>query len=63
MGFKKSHCIIKKMKLPNGQTANVIMLDSDHEVLEFDKKEDADSLAAILNENSDSGWHYVVKEI
>lgn len=41
----------------------VIMLDSHGEVLEFDKKEDADELSKILNVNTDSGHKYEVKKV
>ena len=63
MGYKKSFCIIKKMVLSNGKIANVVMIDSNHEVLEFETREEAEKLASIMTENSDSGWEYVVKEI
>ena len=54
----KSYCIIKKIV-----QLNVVLLDSNHEVLEFGNKEEAQNWADILTSNSDSGWEYIVKEI
>jgi len=59
----KSFCIIKKIVQLNGKTLNVVLLDSNHEVLEFNGKQEAQNWADILTENSDSGWEYIVKEI
>jgi hypothetical protein len=59
----KSYCIIKKIVQLNGKTLNVVLLDSNHEVLEFGNKEEAQNWADILTSNSDSGWEYIVKEI
>ena len=58
----KSYCIIKEMTSKK-KKLNVVLLDTNHEVLEFDNRIEAAILAAILTENSDSGWNYVVKEI
>jgi len=62
MKNQKSYCIIKEMTIKS-KKLNVILLDSNHEVLEFEDKVKADDFASIMNENSDSGWNYVVKEI
>ena len=51
----KSFCIIKKIVQLNGKTLNVVLLDSNHEVLEFNNKEEAQNWADILTGNSDSG--------
>ena len=59
----KSFCIIKKIVQLNGKTLNVVLLDSNHEVLEFNDKQEAQNWADILTGNSDSGWEYIVKEI
>ena len=37
----KSFCIIKKIIQLNGKTLNVVLLDSNHEVLEFNDKQEA----------------------
>lgn len=63
MKIVKSYCIIKKIVQSNGKTLNVVLLDSDHEVLEFNSDTEAQTWADILTENSDSGWEYIVKEI
>jgi len=39
------------------------MLDVNTEVLEFDNFSDAERFAALMTQNSDSGWEYIVKEI
>ena len=59
----KSYCIIKKVVQSNGKTLNVLMLDVNTEVLEFDNFSDAERFAALMTQNSDSGWEYIVKEI
>jgi hypothetical protein len=41
----------------------VILLNSDHEVWEFDTLEEAESMKDILQTNSDSGHIYEVKKI
>jgi len=63
MKIIKSFCIIKKIVQANGKTLNVVLIDSNHEVLEFDNNTEAQNWADILTENSDSGWEYIVKEI
>ena len=47
----------------NGKTLNVLMLDVNTEVLEFNNLKDAEKFATLMTQNSDSGWDYVVKEI
>ena len=63
MEREKLYCIIKVITLINGQKANVIILDSSAEVLEFTDKDKAQEMAEIMERNSDSGWEYIVKEI
>lgn len=63
MKNEKSYCIIKKMVQQNGKTLNVLMLDVNTEVLEFNNLKDAEKFATLMTQNSDSGWDYVVKEI
>jgi len=57
------YVIIKHVKTKDGRIFPVIMLDSHGEVLEFEKKEDADELSKILNVNTDSGHRYEVKKV
>ena len=64
MKHEKSFCIIKRMTHQNSnRPLNVVLIDSNNEVLEFDTREEAENWAKILTQNSDSGWEYIVKEI
>ena len=58
-----SYLIIKEIKSNNGKILPVVLLDSQADVMEFEEKEEADKMAAILNINSDSGHTYRVKKI
>lgn len=46
-----------------GKKTHVLLVDSQSEILEIEKKEKAESLVDILNENSDSGWVYELIEV
>ena len=56
------YCIIKYIKLDKKELP-VIILNSQDEVLEFEKESDANEWKDILTMNSDSGYRYVVKKI
>ena len=58
-----SYLIIKEIKSDNGKVLPVVLLDSQSDVMEFDNREEADKMAAVLNVNSDSGHTYRVKKI
>lgn len=58
-----SYLIIKEIKSDNGRVLPVVLLDSQADVMEFDTREEADKMAAILNVNSDSGHTYRAKKI
>ena len=58
-----SYLIIKEIKSDNGKILPVVLLDSQADVMEFDNREEADKMAAVLNVNSDSGHTYRVKKI
>jgi hypothetical protein len=58
-----SYLIIKEIKSDNGKVLPVVLLDSQTDVMEFDNREEADKMAAVLNINSDSGHNYRVKKI
>ena len=58
-----SYLIIKEIKSDNGKVLPVVLLDSQSDVMEFDNREEADRMAAVLNVNSDSGHTYRVKKI
>jgi hypothetical protein len=55
--------IIKHVKRSNDRIVPVILLDTNHEVLEFSTEDEAKSLAELLEVNSDSGHKYEVKII
>ena len=46
-----------------GKKTHVLLVDSQSEILEIGRKEEAESLVNILNENSNSGWIYELIEI
>lgn len=46
-----------------GNKTHVLLVDSQSEILEIEKKEKAESLVDILNKNSDSGWVYELIEV
>ena len=58
-----SYLIIKEINSDNGKVLPVVLLDSQSDVMEFDNREEADKMAAVLNVNSDSGHTYRVKKI
>lgn len=58
-----SYLIIKEIKSGNGKILPVVLLDSQADVMEFETREEADRMAAVLNVNSDSGHTYRVKKI
>ena len=58
-----SYLIIKEIKSDNGKILPVVLLDSQADVMEFETREEADKMAAVLNVNSDSGHTYRVKKI
>lgn len=58
-----SYLIIKEIKSDNGKILPVVLLDSQADVMEFETREEADKMAAVLNINSDSGHTYRVKKI
>jgi hypothetical protein len=58
-----SYVIIKEIKSMTGQVLPVILLDTHSDVMEFETREEADSMAEILSVNSDSGHKYRVKKI
>jgi len=58
-----SYVIKKIMGNTKGKKTHVLLVDSQSEILEIGRKEEAESLVNILNENSDSGWIYELIEI
>jgi hypothetical protein len=54
------YVIRKIMTDRKGKIVNVLLTNGHSEIMEFNKKNKAEEMAALLNENSDSGWSYVV---
>ena len=58
------YVIVKHIKMnDNKKRVPVIILNSDHEILEFENIESAERLRQIFELNSDSGHVYEVKKI
>jgi len=54
-------CIIRKvMSDKYGKKINVLLTNGHSEILEFNNLNEAEKLALVLNENSDSEWFYSV---
>jgi len=51
---------IKKIMNMNGKNFHVILLNSQGEVFETHRIEEATKLCEILNTNTDSGWRYEI---
>ena len=51
------------MKRDSGIIIPVILLNSEHEVWEFETIEEAEKMSDLFETNSDSGHSYVVKKI
>ena len=61
--FEKSFVIIKIIETQKGKTQNVLLVDTNNEILEFDNKLEAENLSNIFEMNSEKGFHYYVREI
>jgi hypothetical protein len=58
------YVIVKHVKMnDNKKRVPVILLNSDNEIWEFEKKEKAEEMKDIFQNNSDSGHEYEVKQI
>ena len=58
------YLIIKKMKDPKlGKTTFTVLNNGLSEIMEIKEKKKAKEFVRVLNENSDSGWLYEIKEI
>jgi hypothetical protein len=54
--------IMKVMKDSNtDKTIKVLLLDGLSSILEIEDLDQALNMAVVLNQNSDSGWHYEVR--
>lgn len=61
--FKDSYIIVKVLTKPGGKPQHVFLVDSNHEILEFETKEEAQRVADLFANNSENGWEYYVKLI
>lgn len=57
-----SYCIIKEIII-KGKKQNVILLNDELTIMEFDNYDSADKMSKIFEINSDKGWKYNVKKI
>jgi len=57
------YVIIKEMPNQNGIIVNVILINSQSEVWEFDSFDEAEKVRTVFEANSDSGYKYTVKKI
>ena len=58
---KESFCIIKEMIIKH-RKHNVILLNDETTIMEFETYQEAEKVANIFELNSDRGWKYTVKE-
>lgn len=63
VGYKDAYIIVKLLTIKNGKPQHVFLVDSNHEVLEFDNEDEAKNLAELFETNSENGWSYFVKKI
>lgn len=57
------YVIIKEMMNQNGIYVNVILVNSQSEIWEFETFDEAEKMRQIFETNSDSGYTYKVKKI
>lgn len=55
--------ILKLIPNENGVKMPVVLLNSQHEIWEFDNIEDAEYMRKAFQENSDSNYEYILKKI
>jgi|TARA_R110002020_G_scaffold117778_1_gene269215 hypothetical protein len=56
-----SYNIIKIMTNSSGQKTHVLLTDGLSQIWEIKSKKEAERIANMLTENSDSGWKYTVR--
>lgn len=59
---KESFCIIKEMIVKH-RKHNVILLNDETTIMEFETYHEAERVANLFEINSDKGWKYIVKKI
>jgi hypothetical protein len=59
---KESFCIIKEMVV-KGNKLNVILLNDETTIMEYDTYEKAIEVSRLFELNSDKGWKYKVRKI
>tara|TARA_R100001377_G_scaffold67972_1_gene43254 strand:- start:39 stop:230 length:192 start_codon:yes stop_codon:yes gene_type:complete len=57
-----SYNIIKLMTNKEGQTTHVLLNDGLSQIWEIKNKSEAERISRVLNQNSDSGWVYTIRE-
>jgi len=55
--------IVKLIENEKGIKMPVIILNEDHEIWEFDSENKAEKMRQIFQENSDSGYEYIIRKI
>lgn len=55
--------IVKMVENSNKVKMPVILLDGHSEVLEYETQEEAEKVKNLFQENSDSGYEYLIKKI
>lgn len=55
--------IVKLVENEKGIKMPVIILDGHHEIWEFRTQEEAEKMRQIFEENSDSGYDYIIRKI
>ena len=56
-----SYNIIKIMTNSSGQKTHVLLTDGLSQIWEIKSKKEAERIANMMTENSDSGWKYTVR--
>lgn len=57
------YVIVKEMVNQRGQKVNIILVDGQSEIWEFDTYEEADEMRTIFQNNSDPDCKYIIKKI
>jgi|688.fasta_scaffold1348089_1 hypothetical protein len=57
------YVIIKLIPNEHGVKMPVIILDENHEIWEFETEEEGEKMRRVFQENSDSGYDYVLRKL
>jgi hypothetical protein len=61
--FKDAYIIVKILTKKGGKPQHIFLVNSHNEILEFDTREKAQSVADLFVTNSENGWLYYVKKV